>query len=356
MRNEGGIKGSLAKLYYNGYFALRNYNMSFPYDTLLNETFSQARKGSESYLGGRIGLYIDSLLEIRGWAEVMNNGNYRIEGSVFSKWVEASLKQMQYEPSFISQYYRGNHDFWRRNFSSINMTQLRGFLHYRSKVLVLSPGIDFTRIGNYVFFKSMKVEEERVGDYTARNLYQADVLPFQSAGDQVIASPMMKIDLTVMRHIHLRGFGIFSKILEESENAVDIPELFINGQLSYENIFFNGNLDMHGGVDIHWKSAYYALGYDVPTQQYFIQGMPDNAGVNDNLNVPFMEPGREGRFKVPAFPVIDIFFNAKIKRGRIFVKYNNLLQLAQGRGYFPTPFYPGQRNSVDFGFDWSFYD
>ncbi|HKZ36962.1 MAG TPA: putative porin, partial [Chryseolinea sp.] len=94
------------------------------------------------------------------------------------------------------------------------------------------------------------------------------------------------------------------------------------------------------GVDIHYKSAYYPLGYDVPIQQFYVQ--------EEITDVAFK--------KAPAFPLIDIFFSARIKRGRIFFKYNNLIQAFTKQGYLPTPRYPGQRNIIDFGFDWSFYD
>ncbi len=349
-RNEAGVKGSLLKMFYNGYYAIRRYTMNYRYDTLLRDESLSRRTGTESYLGGRIGLNLDSLFTIMGWVEFMQNGNYRIQGSLRSRWIEATVQQIQYEPTFLSQYYRSNNDFWLNDFSSINATRLSGFIHYKSKVFGISPGITFTRIGNYVFFKTTRFEGERLGSFTPENVNQSDVVPFQAAGDQVIVSPMLRFNLTMLRHIHLRAFGIYTRVLKETENAISMPELFVSGQLSYENIFFNGNLDMHAGVDVHWKSPYYAMAYDLAIQQYYIQGNPED------LNTPFMQPGFEGRFKTPSFPVIDVFFNAKIKRGRVFFRLNNMLQMINGEGYFPTPFYPGQRNTFDFGFDWSFYD
>ena len=91
---------------------------------------------------------------------------------------------------------------------------------------------------------------------------------------------------------------------------------------------------MHGGIEMHWKSEYYAPAYDVTTRQFYAQNF----------------------FAAPAFPLVDVFFNAKIKKARIFLKYHNLVQLFTKEGYLPTPFYIGQKNVVDFGFDWSFYD
>jgi hypothetical protein len=123
-------------------------------------------------------------------------------------------------------------------------------------------------------------------------------------------------------------------MIENSDDAIQLPEVFANGQISYANIFFGGNFDIHFGLDMHWQSDYTALGYDVPTQQFYTQNT----------------------FRSPAFPIVDAFFNARIIKGRIFVKYNNLVQAFTGEGYFPTPRYPGQSNIIDFGFDWSFYD
>lgn len=378
LRNEAGIKGSLSKLFYNGYFALRDYTMTYRNDTIFQgETISNNRiRGTESYVGGRISLNIDSLLDVVGWAELLlPDGNYRIQGTIKSKWLDATLTQMQYEPTFMQQFYRGAHDYWNNyfvpeesRFSSINVTRLSGSVHYRSKVFTFSPGLTFTRIGNYVYFK--RVISPIAGDpgFPDSNPLDTDVLPIQSKGENVIASPHVRAELVLLRHVFLRGNAIYTRVVQESEgNPFELPELFVNGQLSYENIFFNGNLDMHAGVDIHWKSAYYALAYDVPTSQFYIQGDPGVAGFNGtggrNYSGVFTAGGAaEGRFLTPALPnqpnlpVVDVFFNAKIKRGRIFFKYNNLFQAITGNGYFPTPLYPGQRNTLDFGFDWSFYD
>jgi hypothetical protein len=363
LRNEAGIKGSLSKLFYNGYFALRNYSMKYQYDTLLNNVSHDSYSGYESYVGGRIALRLDSLVTIGGWGEVLlENQNYRIEGNIRSKWFDATLRQMQYDPSFLSQYYRGSQDYWMRSFSPTNSTELSGNLHYRSESFSISPGINLSRIGNYLYYKSATVPEDRIGEYSAFNPDSVDVLPFQTSSDIILASPQVRLELRMLKHIYFRGLAIYTTKLDDPDNAISIPELFANAQLSYENIFFNDNFDMHGGVDVHWHSAYYAMAYDVPTQQFYIQG--------EKINTPFLTnrsevsgyevPGSPlppgPRFQSPAFPVIDLFLSARIKRGRVFFRYNNLLHQLTGKGYFPTPTYPGLRSLIDFGFDWSFYD
>lgn len=326
-RNEIGIKGNLARLFYNGYVAFRHFNMSyshlFPDTLIINEDGNFLTNGNESYLGGRIALQLDSLVEVHGWAEANANGHYRIQGSIRSKWFDASLKEMLYAPSFLSQAYRGSHDVWQNKFSNISTTQINGNLHYKNSVLSLSPGITFTRLRNYVFFDQVSSVDT-----------VQQVLPVQSKGNQIITAPEVRFSVTFFRNITFSNQAIYTLFIENADEAIRVPELFVNSQLSYANIFFNGNLDMHAGIDLHWKSAYYAPGYDPAIQQFYNQDA----------------------FESPNFPLVDLFFNAKIKRARVYFKYNNLMQLVTGTGYLPTPYYPGQRTVFDFGFDWSFYD
>jgi hypothetical protein len=322
VRNEAGIKGNLLKLFYNGYYAIRNFNMDYKY--LDSDTLHVRTSGAEHYIGGRMMLNLDSVMTLSGRVELMDNGNFRIEGELQSRWLEASIKQNQYEPGFLQQAYRGSHNVWNNNFSPVNVTQLNGYLHYRTGSFHLSPGITFTRMNNYVFFNQD----------TSRLQH---VMPVQSSGSHVVFSPELRLSLNLLRHVSFRTRAIYTSLLENSDNAMQVPELFVNAQLAYENIHFGGNLEVHTGVEVHWQSAYNALGYEPATQQFYVQ---------DPRIV----------FRSNAYPLMDVFLNAKIKRGRIFLKYHNVFQLITGDGYFPTPYYPGQSNVLDFGFDWSFYD
>jgi hypothetical protein len=329
-RNEVGLKGNVSKIFYNGYIAIRKFAAGYNHfqpDTLVHPTYDsllhRPTAGTEQYLGGRIALQLDSLGEVLGWMEVLKDGRYRIQGDINSRWFEGHLKQMRYAPGAMEQAYRGTFDYWNNNFSFINLSQLNGYLHYNSSFLKFSPGFTFTRLNNFTFYKKI----------SSAALTQ-QVLPMQSSGNQVIATPEVKLAMTFFKHITLSGQFLYTKLLKNDDDAIQVPEMLFNGQLSYENIFFNGNLDMHAGVDVHWKSDYYANGYDPAIRQFYVQQS----------------------FLIPSYSVVDLFFGARIKRGRIFFKYHNFTQALTKSGYLPTPFYPGQSNVLDFGFDWSFYD
>ena len=320
LRNELGVKGSLAKLFYNGYVAWRNYGMYYKYYDYDN--FNQNRTGDEFYLGGRIELQVDSLITVKGWAEWMMDDRYQIQGSIRTKWFEASAKRSVSTPTFLQQAYRGSHDLWLNNFSNVEGTEVKGNLIYQSERIGIFPGVRFSTFRNYILFKE---DTASTGQ---------KVLPIQSSGYQTWVSPELNFSIWITKHINLNSQILYTKILENSEDAIQVPDLFVNTQLSYTSIWFNDNLDFQAGIDVHWNQAYNAPAYDVAIQQFYIQQ----------------------RFEVPAYPVVDLFLNAKIRRARIVVKYNNVLMMFRDYGNIPTPYYPGIKNIIDFGFDWSFYD
>ncbi|HYG01005.1 MAG TPA: putative porin [Chryseosolibacter sp.] len=344
VRNEVGIKGNLLKLFYNGYYAIRHYEMW--YSTPTTNTMKIPSEGDESYLGGRIELWLDSIGVINGWTEVNDRGDFRIEGNIVSPWFEASAKQLLYQPGFQDQYYVGTHHSWSRNFAQIQSTELSGKLHYRSKVIQLSPGVKFQRLRNYVYYDSIGFNEQWFSNpyYAPEYInFQLDgfdgqrrvgVLPVQSSGNQIIVSPEIYFSLTFFRHFHLTANGVYTRLFKNDDDAIRVPELLATTQLSYSSIHFNGNLDIQTGVEVHWRSAYLAPGYDPAIRQFYNQDT----------------------FEVNEYPLFDAFVNARIKRARIFLKWHNFTQAFTQTGYFATPRYPGQRNVMDFGFDWSFYD
>jgi hypothetical protein len=318
-RNEVGVKGNLLKLFYNGYAAWRNYSMDYKY--FYEDEFYLDTSDDEFYVGGSIELQVDSLIEVKGKAEWMLDERYQVQGSIRTKWFEAAAKRSVSTPTFLQQAYRGSHDVWLNTFTNVEATEVKGSLIYQSEKVSVYPGVRFSTFRKYIFFKE-----------DLNNIQH--VLPVQASGYQTWVSPELNFSFTFAKHINLTVQGLYTRILENSENAIQVPEMFVNSQLSYSNIWFKGNLDFQVGIDAHWKSVYYAHGYDPVIQQFYVQQ----------------------NFRNPSTPIVDVFLNAKIRRARIFVKYNNVLMLFNNYGNIPTPYYPGIKNLLDFGFDWSFYD
>ncbi|MCK6618398.1 MAG: putative porin [Cyclobacteriaceae bacterium] len=320
LRNELGVKGNLLKFFYNGFVVFRNFAINYKY--FYEDDLYLPTTGTEFYVGGRMRLDLKSWLKVTGNVEWMLDDRHRINGAIQSRWFEASVERSVYTPAFLQQAYRGSHDVWLNNFSNSEASRIKGNLIVKSRRLVFYPGVSLSTFRNLIFFKK--------GDYGS----DQTVLPVQTEGYQTLVNPELRLSVMVVKNLSFNVTGIYTEVLENAGDAIQVPRFFVNSQLAYSNIWFGGNFDFQVGADVHWKSAYYAYGYDPAIQQFYQQQV----------------------VKAPDFPVINVFLNAKVLRGRIFLRYHNLFKAFSNTGPVPTPGYPGVRNVLDFGFDWSFYD
>jgi hypothetical protein len=321
MRQEFGFKGNVGKANYSTYYKLRTFTYTNHF--LDGLVLPLPASGVEQYLGGRIGFQLDSIMDFSGEAEFMSGGFYRIEAEIKSPWLDASFRNTLSKPDFLRQIYRGSHDSWVQSFSGINMTQVKAYLKTGKRAVNLKAGGTFTVMDHQVYFKEIVPGADG-----------QSVLPFQSGGNQIILSPEVSASLRFLRHVYFRPQMIYTSVVRNDDNIVRIPQVFANAQLAYENILFKTRLQMQLGADFHWQSTYQALAYDVPIQSFYVQ---------DNLYSP-------------SFPLVDLFFTGKMGRVRFFFKYNNLIQAFTGKGYQPTPNYPGQRSVLDIAFDFLLFD
>jgi hypothetical protein len=319
-QNEAGIKGSIWRIFYNGFIKVRT--IDFSYNHLNRDTLGINARANEFYLGGRGGILFNNDQYLEAEMEVMQEGNYKIQTVFRTKLLEANLHRSLSRPGFIHQAYRGAHSEWFNNFSDTDYTTLNARLNLQHGKFKLSPGVKYTDIGNYIFFKeTIPGSDQRI-------------LPVQSSGRQRILSPSLDFEVEALKKVFLRGNVIYTEILENADNAIQIPKLFSNVQLAYRHDVPGKNIGYHFGVDVHWRSSYFALGYAAALQQFYVQES----------------------FLVPEFPLIDPFINLKMRRARIFVRYHNALATISRHGFMQTPYYRGMENIVDFGVNWMFFD
>ncbi|MBX2896183.1 MAG: hypothetical protein KF763_12115 [Cyclobacteriaceae bacterium] len=320
MVNEFGMKGKAAFFYYSLYYKLRLYEAANKY--LDHLALPYAKSGAENYLGGQIAFRFDSLSELSGQAEYLLDGNYRLHAQLRTPWLDATGTSALVKPGFLPLAYRGSHHEWLNSFNNPFTNQLSAFIKVKWGRLFVSPGATYTALSNYIYYRANDVAN------------QPAVVAAQSGGNQQLLVPELRTSVRFFRHVYLRPQLLYTSFLNNDGNILRIPKWFANAQLAYENMLFKGNLQVQIGVDAHWRSAYTALGYDPAIQQFYVQD----------------------KTTARAFPLVDVFFNGKFKRGRFFVKYHNLQQAITGLGYLPTPTYRGQGNILDFGFDLILFD
>lgn len=148
MRQEGGVKGNLGKVYYSTYYKLRTYRYTNKY--LDGTVLPVETNGNEQYLGLRVGIQLDSVTEFSGAAEYLFGGFYKIEGEIRSPWMDASFRNTVSKPGFLQQVYRGSHDSWSQSFTGVNMTQAKAFLKVGQRGARLKAGGTFTILDHQV--------------------------------------------------------------------------------------------------------------------------------------------------------------------------------------------------------------
>jgi len=177
---------------------------------------------------------------------------------------------------------------------------------------VIAPNISITNYTNFIYFDTLaqvRQTKEKVNQWQAGLDFTFTKAPWT-----------------------LRLKTIYT--LNRGENLIRVPELFATGTAIYEKKAFNNALHYQMGLDVHFRSLYYADNFNPALGQFFLQD----------------------KELVGGFPIADFFFNFKIKRFMAFFKLNNLAQDAFSAGYFVTPFYMGQPRSLEIGINWMFFD
>ena len=316
---ETGFKGTIGKLFFLGYYKIRSFDFQYgkrDSDTLNFRLEKPDTYGIEHYVGGAARIQLNRKYRLSGTIDFNLNGNQRLTGDLLAKNFDVRFLLQQHSPSFMDQAYLGNHDYWINNdLKNIKTLDLEGGYVQRVGRSYIRPKARFSTHTDYIY-------------------YDTTAVPVQINGTATILSPGVDFGINFFNRIHLAGNVDYNIVSGNTTEAFPLPELLVNLNIYYHNIFFNNNLELQVGIDNHWKSDYYAPNYQVSSHQFFIQ---------DDFNIP-------------SYLISDIYMNVKLDHAFLFAKLNNWLQLFNGEGYFVAPKYIGKRTLFDFGFYWMFYD
>jgi hypothetical protein len=306
--NEFGVKGYTKKFSYTLFYKLRNLK----YDNVL---LSGAIIDNESYLGGTLRQNITPKIFLKASGEYLIGQGYFVEGDFSSDFFDAQVSRNSAAPSYLVQQYRGQQKDWQNDFSNENSDNLFAQIKLNGQSVSFRPFLRFNRINNHLYF-----------DQTKR--------PNQAASDIVLFVPGFDFDFNLSKKWRWSSNLNYNTVSGGSSEVYRLPDLLVSGQLAYKSILFGGKMIIHTGIDLHYRSAYFANGYDPIVQQFYIQD----------------------DFKNDAFVKADLFLNFKVQTFNFFVKSAHVNQGLTSEGYFLTPFYTGVRRTLDLGVRWSFFD
>lgn len=310
--------------YVLGKFRVKSILSSFfyGYDTIYN---SNATLSRISLKGNAFGLGADWKAKIKDFSLVadaqITPGNSRLGGSHLSGrasykkdslfTLSASLLVNSKSPNFNFLLHHSTYDDynWENNFEDIN-TQDIGFA-IESKWINASA--NFTNIENYTYF-----DENNTPQQSAENITYLKV--------------------KASNEFRYRKFALHNTVMYQNVSAGSavfrVPDFVTRNTLYYTDYWFKGKpLMVQIGATFKYFTKYKANAYNPLLAEFTLQNTTDIG-----------------------YPTVDLFFNAQVRRTRIFFKIDNLTSnFRSTKDYFSAPNYPYRDFVIRFGLVWNWF-
>lgn len=229
--------------------------------------------------------------------------------SLFSFKAHALLSSKT--PNFNMIIHQSRYDAynWSNNFERENVRNLGA--DFASKWINASA--NFTNIDNYTYFD-------------------------ENATPQQYANQITYLKIKVNREFRFGTFALDNTILYQSVTSGNevyrVPELVTRNTLYYTDYWFKNNpLLAQIGVSFNYFSTYKMNAYNPILAEFTLQNSTEIG-----------------------FPRVDVFFNAQVRRTRIFFGIDNILsKFSSDKNYFSAPNYPYRDFTVRFGLVWNWF-
>lgn len=245
-----------------------------------------------------VGDYLNNDFELNGKLYLTIKGN-KLNGGI---------SILHRSPDWIYQEFTSARLKWNNDFGKTDQQLL--FLNYERKNLWIS--VKVLNISNYLYFNE---------------LYQ----PIQEGKN------IQHISIQARKDVRIGNWGgdfrITYQTVSNSE-IIRVPELAGKVKLFYHNLIFNDALDMELGLEADYFTSYYADRYLPMTRSFHIQNMQS----------------------IGDYPFLDVYFNAKIGKARLFVRYDNFTSLFLDNTYYASPAYPALDAMFRFGISWILFN
>ncbi|GAA4823057.1 putative porin [Algivirga pacifica] len=248
-------------------------------------------------------------INISAEKELGNNNAFQAKASVKANFLYAYAAQYNYTQDIVRKQFISPFFSWRNDFGNTESSRIYVAPRFPWKKGYVEIFGEVNLINDYTYFQ----QDMRPEVYN-------ELLNYQRFG--------AKTDFTLW---YIRQIAEVIYTNNNSQEVFRTPEFFANYQLSFEKDFKKVYLST--GFDLHWNSSYLADAFSPITQQFYLQ---DDQEIGN-------------------YPLLDFFFDFKIRRTNAFFKVTNILQ-GSFSGYFDTPNYMGQALSFEYGVKWMLFD
>lgn len=242
------------------------------------------------------------------------SGNYLKGEALFDKdslfTLKGSLLISSKSPNFNTLLHQSKYDDynWQNDFSNVNTRDL-GF-SIASKWI--NAGLNFTNIDNYTYFDENNLPQQFANQVAYLKVKANREFKFWKFG----------LDNTVMYQNVSSGSSVFK-----------VPEFVTRNTFYYTDEWFKGKpMLVNIGVTFKYFTKYNANAYNPLLAEFTLQNTQEIG-----------------------FPTFDVFFNARVRRTRLYLKVDNVTSGFSEKNYFSAPNYPYRDFTVRFGLVWNWF-
>ena len=307
--------------YFNS--SIRTAEFSVPLITTFDDLRLEGdykKKLSLVYLSAQVALPVNQSiygLKVAAQVEVPIDSTLTFSASVHREERLPALNKMAYQSNYL------NYN-WNRLSNQPLEKYNRLVASLASKSFgKLSAGVE--RIENYTYFASLLSTGEVSGDESLVRPYVSNAVINLSVAEYENAIPFGKWTADFRARYQQSG---------STETYYNVPKFILRSSLYYSTELFQKAMFAQIGVRGHYFDAYYADAYHPILAEFYVQNTQ----------------------KVGGYPLVDLFFDAKIRTMRLFLTYQHLSSGISSVPYYAAPNYPYRDGVVRFGFIWNFFD
>ena len=297
---------------------------------------SRQRNYNQIELHGRISKNLYKGLKIGGELEYvqgdLNANDFRLSGIITNRFGEdkillARLDQISRDPSYMFSHYHSNHFRWDRTNDKENIVRINGSFEWNN----LEIGGNYYLLTNYTY---LNTSEEQI---TVSLPDKDTTYTTQTIRPEQRAKSFSLLQIYFFPSLRFGNFGWDSYLYFQkasNESALHVPLFAGESNLYYENAVFDNALYLQVGVDVKYKTSYYADKYMPALRSFYLQNEKE----------------------IGNFIYANAYASIKIKRTRIVAKYRNATQGLTPYNYYDSPHYPMKDAGFVLGVSWRFHD
>ena len=298
-----------------------------PYETQVYKYTKDTAKvygNTENMVGIWLNQYFKDSTRAFAEAEYFIGNDYQLKFEYQGKWLNVGYRSQSTSPTLVQRANFNNGLRWEDYSSFLNYSRSRGvndkvqtnniygYGSIKFGGLIFHPSVDFNVITNYIYFDTLAFVRQNKG--TAIGILR-----------------------TGLGFDYRKGkFSTTNQIYYSESTGPDLirfPKIFANSRLAFD-LLYKKKLYIQTGIELHYKSGYFADAYMPAIQQFHLQ---------DKQNV-------EGYLQA------DVFADLRINRVRLFFKFAHVNQGIFNGGYYASPGFAGMGRVIAFGVHWLLFD